>query len=162
LILRMLQFLRWAMLSVVTDGSFASSSSQLRPRAIAATNVARVTDRSRMLPRHPLGQKNLTTPRRWCLVPGDMKGAISFGLLAISGSFRFLGESDDQLFRVNLNARDPDMNMASVVNRLGWLEIRPARRASDFIHLALWVLTCSFQFPGICCSATLRVLYSCL
>ena len=35
LILRMLQFSRWAMLSVVTDGSFVSSSSQLRPRAIA-------------------------------------------------------------------------------------------------------------------------------
>jgi hypothetical protein len=42
LILRMLQFLRWAMLSVVTDGSFASSSSQLRPRAHESCYSARL------------------------------------------------------------------------------------------------------------------------
>jgi hypothetical protein len=36
---------RLAMLSVVMDASIASSSSQRRPRAIAATNVARVSER---------------------------------------------------------------------------------------------------------------------
>ena len=36
---------RSAMFSVVADGSFVSSSSQRRPRAIPATNVARVSER---------------------------------------------------------------------------------------------------------------------
>ena len=43
--LRMLQSSRFAMLSVVTDGSVVSSSSQRRPRAMAATNVALVSER---------------------------------------------------------------------------------------------------------------------
>jgi hypothetical protein len=42
---RALQPSRLAMLSVVMDASIASSSSQRRPRAIAATNVARVSER---------------------------------------------------------------------------------------------------------------------
>jgi hypothetical protein len=43
--LRMLQFSRFAMLSVVIDASVVSSSSQQRPRAMAATNIARVSER---------------------------------------------------------------------------------------------------------------------
>ena len=46
LTLRTLQFSRFAMLSVVFDGSVVSSSSQWRPRAMAATNVARVSERT--------------------------------------------------------------------------------------------------------------------
>jgi len=42
---RTLQSSRFAMLSVVMDAFVASSSSQRRPRAIAATNVARVSER---------------------------------------------------------------------------------------------------------------------
>jgi len=40
-----LHFSRFAMLSVVADGSVISSSSQCRPRAINATSVARVSER---------------------------------------------------------------------------------------------------------------------
>jgi hypothetical protein len=36
-----------------------------------------------------------------------MKGAIGFGLLAIACLFRFFGKADNQLLRLNLNARDP-------------------------------------------------------
>ena len=45
LIFLALQFSRLAMLSALAVGSAMSSSSQRRPRAIAATNVARVSER---------------------------------------------------------------------------------------------------------------------
>jgi hypothetical protein len=41
-----------------------------------------------MLRRPPLGQKNLTAPRRWCPLPGDMKDAIG-SLCAIDCPFWF-------------------------------------------------------------------------
>ena len=80
-----------------------------------------------MLRRHPLGQKNLTAPRRWCPLPGDMKGANRSGLLAISSRIRFFGKVDDQLLRLNHNARDPRINEDSVANRLGRFEVLPNR-----------------------------------
>jgi len=45
LIFRVLQFSRFAMLSALAVGSATSSSSQRRPRAIAATSLARVSER---------------------------------------------------------------------------------------------------------------------
>jgi hypothetical protein len=45
LIFRALHLSRFAMLSVVAERLVMSSSSQRRPRAIDATNVARVSDR---------------------------------------------------------------------------------------------------------------------
>ena len=45
LIFRALQFSRVAMLSALAVGSAMSSSSQRRPRAIDATNLARVSER---------------------------------------------------------------------------------------------------------------------
>lgn len=72
-----------------------------------------------MLRRHPHGQKNLTAPRRWCPLPRDMKAAIGPLLLAIGCRFRFFDKADDQLLRLDLNARDPGVYEASVVNRLG-------------------------------------------
>ena len=45
LIFRVLQFSRLEMLSALAVGSAMSSSSQRRPRAIAATNLARVSER---------------------------------------------------------------------------------------------------------------------
>jgi hypothetical protein len=46
--LRTLQFSRFAMLSVVFDGSVVSSSSQWRPRAMAATSRSLVRRSSRI------------------------------------------------------------------------------------------------------------------
>jgi hypothetical protein len=81
--LRMLQFSCFAMLSVVTDGSAVNSSSQRRPRAMAATNVARVSERIgraccggipngtrrssrwRSLVGHQRARRIPTTPYRW-------------------------------------------------------------------------------------------------
>ena len=80
-----------------------------------------------MLRRHPLGQKNLTTPRRWCFLPGNMDDANGSGLLAIACPFRFFGKVDNQLLRLNLNARDLGINEASVVNRLGRFDVLPDR-----------------------------------
>ena len=76
-----------------------------------------------MLRGHALGQKNLTTPRRWHFLPRDMKDAIGMVLLAIACSFRLFDKVDNQLLRLNLDARDLGSNEASVVNRLGWLEV---------------------------------------
>ena len=56
-----------------------------------------------------------------------MKDAISSGLLASSCRFRFFGKADDQLLRLHLHARDPGMNEASIVNRLGRFEVLPNR-----------------------------------
>jgi len=80
-----------------------------------------------MLRRYSLGQKNLTTPHRWGPLPGDMNGAIGSGLLAIACLFRFFGKVHNQLLRLNLNARDPGRNEASVVDRLGRFEVLPNR-----------------------------------
>ena len=56
---------------------------------------------------------------------GDMKGAIGSGLLAIGRRFRFFGKAENQLLRLNLNARDPGTNDDAVVNRLGRFEVLP-------------------------------------
>jgi len=49
------------------------------------------------------------------------------GFLAIGCRVRFAGYLDDQLFRLNLNARDPGSNEAAVVNRPGRFEVLPNR-----------------------------------
>ena len=56
-------------------------------------------------------------------MPGDLKDAVGSGLLAIGCRFRFSGELDDQLLRLDLDARDMGVDEAAVVNRLGRLEV---------------------------------------
>jgi hypothetical protein len=54
-----------------------------------------------------------------------MNGAVDSGLLAFACPLRFFGKVDDQLLRLDLNARDLGSNEASVVNRLGLFEVLP-------------------------------------
>ena len=68
-----------------------------------------------MLRRHSLGQKNLTASGQWGSLPGDTKDVMGVGFLAIARHVRFAGYLDDQLFRLNLNARNPGSNEAAVV-----------------------------------------------
>jgi hypothetical protein len=63
-----------------------------------------------MLRRHSLGQKNLTASGEGGFLPGDTKVVKGVGFLAIGCRVRFAGYLDDQLFRLNLNARDPGSN----------------------------------------------------
>ena len=56
-----------------------------------------------------------------------MNDAVGSDLLAIACPFRFFGKVDNQLLRLNLNARDPGRNEASVVDRLGRFEVLPHR-----------------------------------
>ena len=49
------------------------------------------------------------------------------GFLAIGCRLWVAGYLDDQLFRLNLNARDPGSNEAAVVNRPGRFEVLPNR-----------------------------------
>ena len=113
-----------ASLSVVIDASVTSSASHRRPRATAATSVARVSERigRTFCGGIPSGGKNLTASGRWCPSPGDTKSAIGKGLLTIGCCVRFADEADDQLLRLNLNTRDSGGNEASVVNTLGRFE----------------------------------------
>jgi len=62
--LRMLQSSRFAMLSVVTDGSVVSSSSQRRPRAIEAISVARFSERIGRSFRNSVPSGKITSRRR--------------------------------------------------------------------------------------------------
>ena len=64
-------------------------------------------------------QKNLTAPRRQCLVPRDTKNH----RLAPPICFARLDKLDNQLLRMDLDARNVDVDEAPVVNRLRWLEM---------------------------------------
>jgi hypothetical protein len=115
LIFRVLQFSRLAMPSTLAVGSAMSSSRQRRPRAIAATNLARVSERigracSGWI---PSGKRISQTPLCRHLPPSDRKGA------------RWLGKLDDQLVRLDLNARDMSLDEIPVVNGLRWFEMVP-------------------------------------
>ncbi len=58
-----------------------------------------------------------------------MDDAIGSGILAITFTcpFGFFGKMDNQLLRLNLNARDPGTNEGSVVDRLRRFEVLPNR-----------------------------------
>jgi hypothetical protein len=90
LIFRALQFSRLAMLSAFAVESVMSSSSQRRPRAIAAT----------------LQQKNFATPLCRYLPPRYRK------------SIRRFPKLDDQLVRLDLNAGDMSIDETTVINGL--------------------------------------------
>ena len=112
---RALQFSRLAMVSALAVGSAISSSSQRRPRAIAATNVTRVSERYRASPfrADPFGQKNFTTSPGRYLLPRNRK------------SIWWLAKLDDQLVGLDLNAGDVSIDEASVVNGLRSFDMVP-------------------------------------
>ncbi len=116
--------------------SAISSLSQRRPRAIDATKVARVSDR--------IGRASLRSGRSRA---GESHGA-ALMVSCATGHEACLSPSlaltidllrwcklDDQLLRLDLDARNVGVDEAPVVNRLRWLEMLPNRSCDQRLDL---------------------------
>src|SRR5437016_5179325 len=79
------------------------------------------------------GQKDLTAPPRWCLVPRDTEGLSCSVPFAIG--LPCTGELDDQLLGLDLDARDVGADEAPVVDGLRGFDVVPDRCGDQRLDL---------------------------
>jgi hypothetical protein len=82
------------------------------------------TYRTHLLRTDPLGQENFPAPSSRRLPPRDLKSA---RLLATCYRFWCLSKMNDQLVRLNLDARDVSIDKTAVINGLRRFEMVPNR-----------------------------------